>query len=78
MDSEKESNSAGGGFRILNPPELKKRKPDQRKCIICQTIRGNEPLRRAKDSSVQKLVASARQRQDEVFERLLDISDAEM
>ena len=89
MVSGKESNSAGGSFTKLNPPEPKKRKLDKSKCIICLNNRGNEPLRKAKDSSVQKLVTSARQSvqelvtsarqgQDEGFERLIDILDGEI
>ena len=78
MDRGKESNPAVGSFSILNPPEPKKRKLDKSKCIICQNTREHEPLRKAKDSSVQKLAMSARQRQDEVLEQLIDIPDGEI
>ena len=66
MDSE-EKEDAEASFTLHLPPEPKKRKLDTSKCIICQRCKGNEPLRTPKESSIEKLITSAKQRGDGVL-----------
>lgn len=66
MDSE-EKEDAEASFTLHLPPEPKKRKLDISKCIICQRCKGNEPLRTPKESSIEKLITSAKQRGDGVL-----------
>lgn len=53
---------------ILLPPK-KKRHSNFEQCVICQNSTG-QPLRKAKETSLQKLIAALKMREDDVFERL--------
>ena len=78
MASQEESTD---GFALPLPPDPKKMKMTiPGKCIICQTKRPSDSLRKGKDLSVHTLLKSAHVRQDKVFKRISreDLSSIEV
>ena len=70
MDSKdncKESATPVGSFTLPLPPESKKRKLNENKCIICQSSSRSTPLRKGKPSSIERLLRAAKQRLDEAI-----------
>ena len=58
-------------FALPLPPDPKKIKlTTPGKCIICQTDKSSDELRKGKDSSLHTLLKSASLRQDKFFERI--------
>ena len=58
-------------FALPLPPDPKKIKLSTLgKCIICQTEKSSDKIRKGKDSSLHTLLKSASLRQDKVFERI--------
>ena len=54
------------GFAIPLLPKSRKRKLScSTLCIICQTDRPGEPLRKAKEDSIEKVITATEQRRDE-------------
>ena len=54
------------GFAIPLLPKSRKRKLSRStSCIICQTDRPGEPLRKAKEDSIEKAIKATEQRRDE-------------
>ena len=73
---DKESSAAADGFAIPLPLEPKKRKitTNEKVCIICLNYVPDTPLRKAKESSIEKLINVSKQRcDDEVETRLQEI-----
>ena len=66
MDGDKKEDDEAR-FSLPLRTEPKKRELDTSKCVIWQRCKGNEPLRTPKESSIEKLITSAKQRGDPVW-----------